>query len=164
MNDRADDVLQTLVGSGNDAKQVSYSEADLRRVKITHGPHAIDVVAQFGDLRPTSWQLFEVQLRALGRAYYGDGVGTRDDPTALSVQWELRYLGNTLTLRCPGATARADFSRNRVFMTVPTFCLGTPPWVRVNVRNIVNGRGGTTYEDGLDEGGSGGDTPRVYRP
>jgi hypothetical protein len=151
MRDRVDDVLRTQVGRRDHPERVSYSQADLRQVMISHGSRTVDVVAKFGDLRPRSLQLFEVQLRTPGRTYYGDGVLTRGHPTVLSLQWEFRYLGNTLTFSCAGASGRANFVRDRLFITVPTHCFGAPPWVRVNVWNTVIAPGGAAYEDGLDE-------------
>lgn len=164
IRDRADDVLQTIGLSDNDPKQVSYPRGDLRRVTITHGPLTIDVVAQFGDLQPTSLQLFEVQLRTLDRTYYGDGVLRRNDRTALSLQWEFQYQGNTFTLRCPAASGRADFARKLVFIAVPATCLDSPLWVRLNVWNTMDSPDGVKYEDRLDrvEASSYEYTPRVY--
>ena len=164
IRDRADDVLQTLGASDNVPKQVSYPRGDLRRVTITHGPLTIEVVAQFGDLRPTGLQLFEVQLRTLDRTYYGDGVLRRNDHTALSLQWEFQYQGNTFTLRCPAASGQVDFARKLVVIAVPTNCLDSPLWVRLNVWNSMDSPDGVKYEDGLGhvETSSHEYTPRVY--
>jgi hypothetical protein len=165
IDDRVGDVLHTFSGSDDHPSKVTYPRADLRRVMINRGGRTIDVVAQFGDLQPSDSQLFEVQLRTLHRTYFGDAVLTRDDRTALSIQWEFEYRGYTYTLGCPEASGRVDFTRNLMVIAVPTNCLETPAWVLLNVRNALDDPDRGAYEDGLDNAdlGSHGYTPRAYR-
>lgn len=164
IQDRVGDVLHTLTAGEDDPSIVTYPRADLRRVKITHRRRTIDVVAQLGDLQPTGLQLFEVRLRTPHRTFFGDAVVTRDDRTALSIRWEFQRRGYTYTVDCPQSSGRVDLTRNLMVVGVPTMCLDTPPWVRLNVWNALDGPDRGTYEDGLDNAdlSSHGYAPRVY--
>jgi hypothetical protein len=167
VDDGVGDVLhRPSAGEDDDPRYVTYRGADLRRVIITHGHRTIDVVAQLGDLQPTSSQLFEVQLRTLHGTYFGDAILRRNDRTTLSIRWELQYQGYTYPLGCPEASGRVDFTRNLMVIAVPTICLDTPAWVRFNLWNALNVPYSGTYEDELGnaELSSHGYTPRVYQP
>jgi hypothetical protein len=151
VGDRADDVLHKRSEGDNSPQQVSYPRGDVRRLLISYAHRTIHVVAQIGDLRPTGSQLFELQLRTPHRTYYGDGVLRRDDPVTLSLQWELQTRGYTFTVDCPGASGRPNFARNLVIFAVPSNCLDTPPWVRLNLWTTLDEPNGAGYEDGLDD-------------
>ena len=108
---------------------------------------------RIGDLQRTGFQQFIVQLHGpdvtlVGQAVVRDAQGQRG---RVFVDWE-RAQGESdpRVVRCPGASARADFAEDQLMFTVSAECFGAPRWVRASVSNTLLERDDAEYGDGLD--------------
>jgi hypothetical protein len=132
-----EEVQATLVGRKN--------TVDVIRTVAAHRPRVVTSMTRMVDLRRVGRrQGFETKIDtpsglfiAVIQARKGDWAG----------QHFLLGYNAPGTVRCPGLTHDLDYEANRVTLTVPRRCIGTPNWVRLSLQNGLDVERGGAYLD-----------------
>jgi hypothetical protein len=105
---------------------------DVLRVRLRHTVSTVTVRMRFHDLaRVGSAHRYEIVYRTPDRKR---SVELLAGPGHWSAK---AYFGDTFdTLPCRDLGHRIDYAANTLTVRVPRRCLGTPPWVRFQIRNF----------------------------
>jgi hypothetical protein len=138
--------------------------ADVVRAVVKHRRHSLLVRMTFTDLRRVDPAFYSAVIVTPDK-FRGAFVGA--EPR----RWKGRHIlvdGRFDTVRCAGFEHTIDYAMDRVTMSIPRRCLGSPRWVRVSLDNwMFRGESEETFLEISDNphntGAESGMTRRLYR-
>jgi hypothetical protein len=116
--------------------------ADVLRARVVHGRYAVRVRLYFDDLTRVNTQWYRCEIHTPGVTSWFILEATRHHWRGIAFQdvegeW----------VRVPGVDHTIDYAADVVTLRVPRTLLGSPPWVRVRLRNDLGVGGGTFFTD-----------------
>jgi hypothetical protein len=129
----------------SDASSAGYQpapqpEADVLHARVTHGPYAVRVRLVFDDLQRLDRQYYYCDVHSTGRT-------ANFILEAKEGHWR-GWLWQDVEgewVHVPGTRHHIDYDSDVVTLRLARTLLGTPPWVRVRLRNELGLPDGSTF-------------------